>query len=91
MFEVFISEEAEKDVQESSDYYMDISEGLNERFLSDVGDTIFGIQQDPMIHQVRYRDIRIALTKTFPFGIHYFIESNCIYIVRILHTSRFFK
>ncbi len=91
MFGVLISNETEADISDSSEYYTDISESLNERFLSEIGTVISEIQQEPLLHQVRYRNVRIALTKTFPFGIHYFIEGKDIYIARILHTSRFFK
>ncbi|MCW4469350.1 type II toxin-antitoxin system RelE/ParE family toxin [Flavobacterium sp. MFBS3-15] len=91
MYPIVISDEAQLDISESSEYYLEISEDLQERFLSEIIAAIDEVQTNPTLHQIRYRNIRIAFTQVFPFGIHFFIDSNTIFINRILHTKRFFK
>ena len=91
MFSIIFSDEAQSDIVESSEYYIEISEDLNDRFLSEVMSTIERIQENPKLHQIRYKNIRIAFAHVFPYGIHFFIDNEKILIVRILHTKRFFK
>lgn len=91
MFSVTFSEESQVDIEESSEYYIEVSENLNERFLIEIESTIVRIQENPTLHQIRYRNIRIAFTQIFPFGIHFILEERKIFIIRILHTQRFFK
>ncbi|WP_407934953.1 type II toxin-antitoxin system RelE/ParE family toxin [Flavobacterium arundinis] len=91
MFSIIFSDEAQSDIQESSEYYIEISESLNDRFLLAILATIERIQENPKLHQIRYRNIRIAFAQVFPYGIHFFIKEKTIYIVRVLHTKRFFK
>lgn len=76
------------------DYYHNIDEELSKRFFNEI-DTCFGyIQNNPLLFQKRYKDIRVCFTKTFPYGIYYVIKETPklkkkrIYIINILHTSR---
>jgi len=39
------------------------------------------LKENPLLYQIKYREIRIALTKKFPFGIHYIIEDSTIFIL----------
>lgn len=79
------------DFQEGVRYYETISEELVKRFHAEFWNTIDKIKSNPLHYQKRYRNIRIVFTENFPFGIHYFIENEMIYVLRVLHTKRFFK
>ena len=90
MYSIFITEEAKRDLQESVDYFLKISEKLTERFESDLDFCISNLKKSPLIFQMRYKNIRIAYLSNFPFGIHFIIEEENIYILKILHTKRLY-
>ena len=90
-YKISVSDETQLDIREGSEYYSKISEALNQKFLSEIINTIEIIQVNPLHHQIRYKKIRIAFTEIFPYGIHFIISNETIYIFRVLHTKRFYK
>lgn len=82
---------AERDLQETKNYYDKISETITENFFIEFFDTLKYIETDPQLFQIRYRGIRIAPLYRFPFGIHYKEKGETIIIYRVLHTKRYFK
>lgn len=88
---VQISDDVKLDLKEALEYYSDISEDVRDRFEIELDKTIAVLSQKPLHHQVRYKNIRIAFTAVFPYGIHYIIENEFVYILKTLHTKRFFK
>lgn len=90
-YQIIISEEAKLDIREAKDYYNKIDKKTSKRCISDIIKTIDKLAENPIHHQVRYRDIRIAFATTFPYGVHFMVEKTNIYILRVFHTKRFFK
>ncbi|WP_310560364.1 type II toxin-antitoxin system RelE/ParE family toxin [Flavobacterium sp.] len=86
-----ISEEAKANIEEALNYYSVISTSLKDRFEAELSKSIDLLSKNPLQHQIRYRKIRIAFTSVFPYGIHYIVENEYVYIFNILHTKRFFK
>lgn len=86
-----ISEEAKQNIEEVLLYYSNVSIALKDKFEVELSKSIELLSKNPLHHQARYRKIRIAFTEVFPFGIHYIVENEYIYILKILHTKRFFK
>jgi hypothetical protein len=72
-------------------YYENISEELANRFDFEFWKTVDFLKENPLLYQCRYRNIRIAFTKNFPFGIHFTVDENLIIVYKILHTKRLFK
>ena len=90
-YQINISDEAKLDIREAKEYYAKIDEKLSKMCISDIIKTIDKLAENPIHHQVRYRDIRIAFATTFPYGVHFIVEKTNIYILRVFHTKRFFK
>lgn len=90
-FNLVFQEGALNDYSEGISYYEKISSDLAERFYGDFWSVIDKIKENPKHYQERYRSIRIAFTEHFPFGIHYVLDDSRITVLRVLHTSRFFK
>ncbi len=86
-----ISEDAKYDIKDTLDYYADISMSLKNKFEDELTKSIELILKNPLHYQVRYKEIRVIFTEVFPFGIHYIIENEFIYVLKILHTKKFFK
>jgi len=90
-FDIKLSDKSRLDLSEASDYYSNISKDLNVRFKLEISDAIDRLIINPEQFQKRYRNIKIVFTKTFPFGIHYIVKENIVYIQRIIHEKRLYK
>ena len=88
MYKVIVKPFAEEDAARAVTWYNDKNEGLGNEFLLALDAKINAIQRNPNHFQVVYKNIRRALTNRFPYGIFFIIESDTIYILAILHTSR---
>lgn len=86
-----LSDDAKLTIIEVLEYYATISIPLKERFEVELTKSIELLFINPLHHQVRYRKIRIAFTEVFPYGIHYIVKNEYIYVLKILHTKKLFK
>jgi plasmid stabilization system protein ParE len=89
-YQVFYQSEVEKDVADAKKWYKSKQPGLDKRFSSAVKQTIAEIIKNPLRFSKRYKDYRIAYTKVFPFGIHFYLDETQerILVVAILHVKR---
>ncbi len=62
--------------------------GLSNRFALAVKDAILQILKNPCAYAIRYKNVRIAHVATFPYAIHFLIESNTIIITAIIYNRR---
>ena len=89
-YNIIISATARTEEAEAYLYYEEKSEGLGERFLSEVQSTLKQIAENPTFYT--YCDPRrilrdVALPK-FPFVIIYEMEDNKIIVTNIHHTRK---
>ncbi|XLS28390.1 type II toxin-antitoxin system RelE/ParE family toxin [Flavobacteriaceae bacterium M23B6Z8] len=83
-----IKPEAQQDLAQAMDWYEDQKEGLSIEFLATIDKALESIKANPSLFQERYREIRIVFTRRFPYGIHYTLEEDTIYVHAVLHTHR---
>lgn len=83
-------DEVEDDVQTAKEWYKEQREGLEKEFVFSVEKTIALIVKNPKIFAERYKNIRIAVTKRFPYNIVFYIEETqkTVVIVGIMHGRR---
>ena len=72
-------------------YYDEISSELTDRFHKDFKKTIDIIESNPLLYQIRYRNIRIANFNNFPYSVHFIVKNELIFVLTILHQKRYFK
>lgn len=87
-YQIIITPEAEKDLDEAFEWYEDNSPGLGIDFLNCVDESLKIIGDTPDIYQKVYKNIRRALTHRFPYGIFYIIEEGMIIVLAIFHAKR---
>jgi plasmid stabilization system protein ParE len=89
MYSVVILPSAKEDIQNAAKWYNKRSTGLGRRFSSEVRLVTKQIQENPNTFNIRYKDIRTAVLKNFPFMIHYLIDekNENIVILAVFHTS----
>ena len=72
-------------------YYEKISGELVNQFHQEFWEKIDHIKENPLHYQFRYREIRIAHLKIFPYSIHFIIDKNSIRVLKILHQKQFYN
>ncbi len=87
-YKTVIVDEAKVDFRESFYWYKEVNQKLAARFQISFKQSLSIIQQNPLLFQIRYDDVRITLFKAFPYSIHYTINKNFIIVKAIYHTSR---
>jgi len=80
--------EALEEYDEAAHYYAQQQTGLELRFIVSVENAIEVILEDPLRWRPFDEDVRRCLTRVFPYGILYTIESNFVLIVALAHCSR---
>lgn len=83
-----ISPFAEKDLQESIEFYNKQKEGLGDDFADVIDYTIERIKENPNQFSAEYKEIKKAQIKRFPFNIFFVVEDSTCYILGVFHTSR---
>lgn len=90
-FLIKFSNESKLDLTEANTYYLAVSKELSAKFKLEMSETIDRIAKNPEDFQNRYRNIKIVFSKVFPFGVHYLVEGNIVFIQRIMHQRRLYK
>ena len=80
--------EAEAELNLSIDYYENCSRGLGIEFATEAYSTIQRIIENPRAWAVLEDDVRRSLTKRFPYGILYTIDSEQIFILAVMNLHR---
>ena len=78
------------DIQEAKLWYKEKREGLEIEFSWAIEDIIEQIIKMPFSYSVRYKNIRIAHPKVFPYNIHFYVDETIesVVITAIIHNKR---
>ena len=91
-FEMVYFDEVEEDITKIKYWYYSQNPGsdLEEQFVNAGKEVIYKISINPYIYYPIFENVRIAYTKTFPYGVHFQIHEGLkqINIVAILHNKR---
>jgi len=87
-YSIFLTKIAKHEITEAFLWYEEKQDNLGFRFEEHITDLIENIQRNPRIYQVRYRDVRIAFMRKFPYGVHFKINGTQIIVIGVYHTSR---
>jgi plasmid stabilization system protein ParE len=87
-YEVIVRPEAESDIADTHDWYEAQLEGLGERFLASLDNTIRSIQTQPSAYPIVHNQIRPALLKKYPYNVFYLVESDRVIVLACFHVRR---
>jgi len=78
------------DIIEAKDWYKKQKDGLEKDFAIEVKKCIQNLQRTPLGYEVKYRNVRTAFTKVFPYAVHFYVDEikKQIVIIAIIHQSR---
>ena len=88
-YRVEFRKEAYLDILEAIEWYEKRREGLGDEFFIAIENEKHFIETNPYHYEDKYKGIRKAITKRFPFIIYYRIESrNTVLVYAVLHMKR---
>jgi mRNA-degrading endonuclease RelE of RelBE toxin-antitoxin system len=81
------------DIQEAKIWYKLQKEGLEVEFSLEIINAIEKVLKMPSSYALRYKNVRIAHPKIFPFNIHFYIDeiNNIVVFTAIVHNKRNFQ
>ena len=87
---IVIDPMADADMEEAGDWYETQQPGLQQEFLAELQSTIRLVSLNPYaFHPLKARaQVRRALANRFPYRVFFTVESDEVYIFRVLHTAR---
>jgi len=90
MYKALYLDEVQTDIIVAKQWYAEQQKGLDTKFAASVKETLSNILEMPLIYAVRYKNIRIAHTKIFPYNIHFYIDETKaqVVIIGIVHNKR---
>ena len=90
MYKVLYLDEVENDIAVAKQWYAERQKDLDARFAVAVKETLSNISKMPSAYATRYRNIRIAHTRVFPFNVHFYIDETKaqVVITGIVHNRR---
>ena len=71
------------DLKEAVTYYNKQSPGFGNRFLTDFNLTCKSIELNPFFASIKYKQVRCAAFKRFPFSVHYAVNKKLATVVII--------
>lgn len=91
-FNIDLSNLAEEDIENQSDWYNKKKKGLGNRFYKHVSKALDSLSKHASKYEVKYHinkePIRwTRVSKTFPFLIHYVIRENRVIILGVLNEK----
>lgn len=88
-YTVNFRKEAQKDILEAIAWYEEVRKGLGNELLIAIENKRHFIEENPYYHEDKYKGIRKAITKRFPYILYYRIESeNEVLVYAVLHMKR---
>jgi plasmid stabilization system protein ParE len=87
-YKLEISGEADEEIFEAYSWYEQQSEGLGERFISQLEALFNKITVNPQHYKVTRSVFRQAAIKSFPFVIYFEIVNTRIIVYSVFHTKR---
>ncbi len=83
-----IRAEAEADLADARSWYEQRENGLGDKFLERVEESLEQIDRLPESHRIVYRSIRRAQVRRFPFLVYYSIVAGGVVVLGIVHSHR---
>jgi len=90
MYKALYLDEVQNDIFAAKQWYAEQQINLDMRFVTAVKETLSSILKMPLAYAVRYRNVRIAHTKIFPYNIHFYVDEAKaqVVIIGIVHNKR---
>jgi plasmid stabilization system protein ParE len=76
------------EIDQAYRWYNQQRAGLGDDLLAAVEEVLDRIRQLPEMHQAIYREVRRALPRRFPYGVHYRVHKDRVEVIAVQHSRR---
>ena len=73
---------------EAFDWYEDRQPNLGHEFLGEVHAAFRALAENPLHCQILYKNVRRILTRRFPYKVFFFIETDRVEVIGVVHAKR---
>lgn len=87
-YDLIVKPEAEDDLSDAALWYEDRRKGLGNDFLMAVEAKLEAIKRNPEQFPFKYKTIKRAFMKRFPYVIYFLVEESSIFILAVIHKKR---
>ena len=87
-YRLIVRRQAKADIREAARWYQRERQGLGRAFLHEIDALLDRVGENPMQHQVVYREIRRAIPRRFPYGVFYRIDGPDVLVFAVVHPHR---
>ncbi len=87
-YKLLIHPFAELDMTDAKEWYDLQQEGLGNKFVSEIRETVKCIQENPFQFPKEKKNIRKAIVHKFPYSIFFYTNKELINIFAFFHSSR---
>lgn len=88
MMKFYFHPDADKELDQTVEYYEDCRDGLGLEFAEDVYATIERIMEYPSAWSEMSKNTRRCLTNRFPYGVIYQMKDNALRIIAVANLNR---
>ena len=76
------------DLREAFEWYEDQQTGLGLEFAAEFRRCYRRLRRGPLLHSVRFADVRRMNLDCFPYGVFYVVKPGELRVLAVLHASR---
>ena len=73
---------------EAFDWYEERQAAWGHEFLAEVHAALRAIADNPLLHQLLYKNVRRILTHRFPYKVFFIIEADQVEVIAVIHARR---
>ncbi|HMP98135.1 MAG TPA: type II toxin-antitoxin system RelE/ParE family toxin [Cyclobacteriaceae bacterium] len=83
-----ITKEAKLDIEEAWLWYEEIRTGLGEDFLLSLEAALNQLKRQPLLYEIKHKEVRVCLLKRFPYKVIYFLDNDKVIVLAVFHSHR---
>ncbi len=87
-YRLVVRRQAKADIREAARWYESQGVGLGRAFVQQIDAFLDRVGQNPMQHQIVYREVRRAIPCRFPYGVFYRIAESEVLVFAVVHLHR---
>ena len=73
---------------EAFDWYEERQAGLGHDFLAEVRAALRASAENPLHHQVLYKNVRRMLIRRFPYKVFFIADADIVEVIGVVHAKR---
>ncbi len=89
-FNVILNDAVADEIQEAVNYYKEKQKSLGKRFYKAAKKTLKSLENDALLFQVKYKNVRCVKVEKFPYLIHYKVNQklNIVQVFAVICTHK---